>query len=257
MARPTMREAELHATLVWATFGAAAITAAVLLLITAPYGRHGRAGWGPQLPARVGWIVMESPAVLLFVAVFACGAHRAELVPLLLLGLWQLHYVQRTFIFPLRMSAAGRPMPVLIVALALAFNGLNAYLNARWISELGRYDARWLADPRLLAGVALFVIGWVINLRADATLRALRAPGERGYKIPRGGLYERISCPNYLGELLEWCGWALATWSLAGLSFAVYTAANLVPRALANHRWYRTTFPDYPPARRALIPFVL
>ena len=81
--------------------------------------------------------------------------------------------------------------------------------------------------------------------------------GERGYKIPRGGLYERVSCPNYLGELLEWTGWAIATWSLAGLSFAVYTAANLVPRAVAHHRWYRETFPDYPPARRAVIPFVL
>jgi hypothetical protein len=30
-----------------------------------------------------------------------------------------------------------------------------------------------------------------------------------------------------------------------------------VPRALAHHRWYRTTFPDYPPARTAIIPGLL
>jgi 3-oxo-5-alpha-steroid 4-dehydrogenase 1 len=88
-------------------------------------------------------------------------------------------------------------------------------------------------------------------------LRALRAPGERGYKIPKGGLYEWVSCPNYLGEMIEWTGWALATWSVAGLAFAVYTIANLAPRAVAHHRWYRMQFPEYPPGRKAIIPFVL
>ena len=85
----------------------------------------------------------------------------------------------------------------------------------------------------------------------------LRKPGETGYKLPRGGLYERVTCPNYLGELLEWVGFAIASWSLPGLAFAVYTAANLVPRALANRRWYRERFPDYPSERKALIPFLL
>ena len=56
----------------------------------------------------------------------------------------------------------------------------------------------------------------------------------------------RCPAPNYLGEIVEWTGWALATWSLAGLAFAVYTAANLAPRAVANHDWYLSTFDDYP-----------
>ena len=125
------------------------------------------------------------------------------------------------------------------------------------MSEFGDYTPSWLADPRFLAGVALFLAGYALNLSADRTLRGLRAPGETGYKIPQGGAYRWVSCPNYLGEILEWLGWALATWSLAGLAFAVYTIANLAPRAMANHRWYRDRFPDYPPQRRALIPFVL
>ena len=41
-----------------------------------------------------------------------------------------------------------------------------------------------------------------------------------------------------------------------GLAFCVFTAANLIPRALSNHRWYRENFPDYPANRRALIPGV-
>jgi steroid 5-alpha-reductase/3-oxo-5-alpha-steroid 4-dehydrogenase 1 len=77
----------------------------------------------------------------------------------------------------------------------------------------------------------VFVLGFTLNRRADRMLRQLRAPGETGYKIPYGGLFERVSCPNYLGEIIEWSGWALATWSLPGVSFAVWTFANLAPRA--------------------------
>jgi hypothetical protein len=244
---------QLHDWMVAAMFGSAAISALVLLFISAPYGRHVRAGWGPQLPARVGWIVMESPAVIGFIAIYAAGAHRAEVVPLLLLAMWQFHYLQRTIVFPLRMRG-GRPMPLAIVFLSLAFQTVNAYVNARWISHLGDYPRAWLADPRLWIGAAVFFTGWFINVRADATLRALRRPGETGYRIPRGGLHDHVSSPNYLGEIIEWTGWAIATWSISGLAFAVFTIANLAPRAISNHRWYRETFPDYPASRRALIP---
>ncbi|HSM12793.1 MAG TPA: 3-oxo-5-alpha-steroid 4-dehydrogenase, partial [Thermoanaerobaculia bacterium] len=118
------------------------------------------------------------------------------------------------------------------------------------------YPRSWLVDPRFLAGVALFAAGTWVNRRADATLRALAARGDGEYGIPRGGLFERISCPNYLGEIIVWSGWALATWSLPGLAFALWTVANLAPRARSHHRFYRERFPDYPPERRALVPFV-
>ena len=234
----------------------AVLTFVGLLFVVAPYGRHGRAGWGPTVPARVGWIVMESPAPLVFLGVYLAGSHRAELVPLLLLAMWQAHYVQRAFVYPFLMRAGAR-MPVTLMGMAIAFNVLNAFINARWVSELGSYAVGWLVDPRFLAGVALFVFGYALNRSADRTLRGLRRPGESGYRIPHGGAYRLVSSPNYLGEIIEWTGWALATWSLAGLAFALYTIANLAPRAWANHRWYQEQFADYPSQRRALIPYVL
>ena len=54
--------------------------------------------------------------------------------------------------------------------------------------------------------------------------------------------------------ILAAAGGALATWSLAGLSFAVWGVANLVPRARANHLWYKENFIEYPKERKALIP---
>ena len=234
----------------------AVVTFIGLCFVVAPYGRHGRGGWGPTVPARVGWLIMESPASLLFLLFYLFGEHRAELVPLVFLLLWQVHYVQRAFVYPLLMRGGGR-MPVSVMGMAIAFNVLNTWVNARWISEYGTYPTSWLADPRFIIGLVVFVAGFALNLGSDRILRRLRGSGATGYRIPFGGGYRFVSSPNYLGEIVEWTGWAIATWSLAGFSFALYTFANLAPRAMANHRWYQETFDDYPPDRKALIPFVV
>jgi protein-S-isoprenylcysteine O-methyltransferase Ste14 len=228
-----------------------------LLFVTAPYGRHARAGWGPSIPARVGWIVMESPSVWFFALVYFLGEKALQPVPLVFLGMWQLHYVYRAFVFPFLIRAEGRRMPLGIPLMAILFNLLNDWVNARWISSVGTYDVSWLLSGRFLVGAALFLGGLALNVASDRTLRNLRAPGETGYKIPRGGAFELVTSPNYLGEIVEWTGWAIATWSPAGLAFAVYTFANLAPRALSHHRWYREQFPDYPTGRKAILPFVL
>ena len=244
------------AALVILQFALAVLTAAGLTFITAPYGRFVGGGWGPTVPARVGWVGMEAVSSIFFIIIFLTGDHRAQALPLVFLALWQLHYVQRSFIYPFLMRG-GRRMPVVVALMAVAFNLLNAFINAHWVSQLGDYPTSWLTDPRFVLGVLVFLVGYWMNLSADRTLRRLRKPGDDTYRIPQGGMYRWVSCPNYLGEIIEWCGWALATWSLPGLAFAAYTAANLGPRAITNHRWYRQTFPDYPPRRRALIPGVL
>jgi protein-S-isoprenylcysteine O-methyltransferase Ste14 len=233
------------------------LTVALLLRLVAPYGRHGRGGWGPTMPARWAWILFESPAVVLLTAVFLVGPNAGAPGPTALIALWLLHYVHRDLVWPFRMTSGHKPMPLAVVAAAFAFQIVNSGLIALWLGHLGTYPATWLSDPRFIIGAALFLAGFAINVHADHVLFTLRAPGETGYKIPRGGLYRWVSCPNYLGELLAWSGFALASWCLPGLAFAVYTAANLVPRAVAHHRWYRERFPDYPADRRALIPGLL
>ena len=139
----------------------------------------------------------------------------------------------------------------------MLFNAVNAGVNGGWLFHMvPEYGVEWLTGPRFIIGALLFVTGFAINLHSDHILRNLRKPGETGYKIPQVGMYRFVSCPNYMGECLEWIGWAIATWSLAGLSFAVWTLANLAPRAFSNHRWYKEQFPDYPAKRKALVPFI-
>ncbi|MBW2713856.1 MAG: DUF1295 domain-containing protein, partial [Deltaproteobacteria bacterium] len=87
--------------------------------------------------------------------------------------------------------------------------------------------------------------------------RNLRKPGETGYKIPYGGFYRWVSSPNYLGEIIEWAGFAMLTWTPAGLAFLVFSISNLFPRAFSHHRWYQEQFEDYPEERKAIIPGLL
>ncbi|MEM6291051.1 MAG: DUF1295 domain-containing protein [Myxococcota bacterium] len=251
-----MHDPTFHQWMVWLEIGLAVVTFISLLVVNAPYGRHIRRGWGPQIPSRLGWVAMEFPAVGVFLWFYSQGAHRWDLVPLALVSLWQVHYVHRTFIFPFRLKIGGKKMPAVIALLAIVFNVLNAYINATWLSELGTYPVEWFYDPRFIAGVVIFAAGFWINYTSDRILMNLRKPGETGYKIPTGGLYRVVSCPNYLGEILEWVGFAIASWSLPGLAFALYTAANVGPRAFANHRWYKEKFENYPAERKALIPFI-
>jgi 3-oxo-5-alpha-steroid 4-dehydrogenase 1 len=238
-------------------FALALLIFITLFFITAPYGRYTRSGWGPVISSRTGWILMEVPAAGVFALFFFLGERTAGVLPVFFLILWEIHYVHRSLIYPFRIRSEQK-ITLVTVALGVIFNLGNTYLNGRYLFALGPgFGSGWVRDPRFIAGVLLFAIGFAVNKHSDWILRNLRKPGESGYSIPRGGLFRWVSCPNYLGEILEWTGWAAATWSLAGLSFAVWTAANLIPRAIRHHRWYRTEFPDYPKKRKAVIPFLL
>lgn len=251
-----MTEAQIHGIAVWAVIALAVVTFLCLLRFAAPFGRHyAGAGWGPHISNRIGWVVMELPATALFALIYFNGDASRQWVPLIFLAMWQAHYLHRTFLYPLRLrKGGGRRMPALVVGSGFVFNTANAYINARFISEFGSYDIQWLSDPRFLSGFGIFLAGMGLNLHSDNILLRLRGPGRSGYAVPQGGLFRYVSCPNYLGEIMEWTGWALATCSLSGLAFCLFTAANLVPRARSNHLWYRDTFPVYPATRRALIP---
>jgi protein-S-isoprenylcysteine O-methyltransferase Ste14 len=254
-----MTDSTIYNVLLIGVFAAVPFTVIPLLMTTAQYGRHNRSTTpGPKLPTRIAWVYMEAPSVFAFAYFYFRGVDAMNTVSLVLLAMWLGHYVQRTLIYPFQMRVrAGDTMPLAIASSGFAFNMVNSFLNATWISTYGGYDSSWFSDPRFIIGVLVYMAGYAINRKSDTILRNLRAPGESGYKIPRGGMYRWVSSPNYFGELLIWTGWAIATWSLAGLSFMAYTSANLIPRALANHKWYLEKFDDYPPERKAVIPYVL
>lgn len=252
-----MNELQLNIFMILGGLVVAAGIFVALIFVRAPYGRHIRPGWGPLISNKYGWLIMESPSALVFAANFAKGNVQVTTPILVFFILWELHYVYRAFIYPLTIRDGQKKMPALIMAMGFCFNFGNAYINGHYLFSLsGGYPQSWLLDPRFLAGGILFLAGLVVNRWADLALRGLRKPGETTYSIPYGGLFRLVSCPNYLGEIVQWCGWALMTWSLPGLAFAFWTFANLAPRARSHHEWYHANFADYPPERKALFPWI-
>lgn len=252
-----MQEKVIYNLLLYIVFISSIVIFAVLLFIKAPYGRHYRGGWGFSTSAKVGWLAMEFPAVAFMIILFVAGNKTGNIVAMVFLGIWLSHYLHRTFLYPFLMKGGYKRFPVLLILFAVIFNSINSYLNGRYLFYFSnKYPLSWLYDLRFIFGIAVFFSGLVINTHSDSILRGLRGPQSIGYKIPRGGLFKYVSNPNYFGEILEWIGWAILTWSMAGLAFAVFTIANLLPRAISNHKWYKSKFPEYPDDRKIIVPFL-
>jgi 3-oxo-5-alpha-steroid 4-dehydrogenase 1 len=239
----------------WMATGAFAFL--LLLKVTAPYGRHSSSKWGPQVNNRLGWILMEAPGMILLLYFVLTSASRQNAMSWTLISFYLFHYVNRTFVFPFRLRTKAKKMPLLIMVLAIFFNLVNGSLIGYFFANFAQYTANELIGARFIAGAVMFALGVYINWDYDNRLIHLRKPGETGYKLPEGGLFGFVSCPNHLGEIIEWTGFAIMCWNLAAVSFLVWTVANLIPRALSHHKWYRQQFVNYPARRKAIFPFLL
>ena len=229
----------------------------VLLFVKQPYGRHVRKGWGPTISNKTGWIVMEIPSLIIF-GYFLFDFQNYSVVVFLLFFMWFVHYFNRTLVFPFKIKTKGKKMPLIIMIFGILFNLINATINGIALNQTLDYDIFSINDfVRLALGFFLFAIGMIINISSDRILVGLRKMATNGYQIPQKGLFKWVSCPNYLGEIIEWIGFALMAWNLAALSFSIWTIVNLLPRALDHHKWYKQYFDDYPVERKAIIPYVL
>lgn len=233
----------------------AAAAAIVGRFTTTPYGRFATASWGPTLPIRAGWLVMEAPALPVFWGVLLAGPH--AFTPLAMAGaaLWTVHYLNRSLAFPLLMRARpdGR-MAWAVAASGFAVVCVHAWLYATWLTALTPDPT---LGPRFAVGAAVWAIGFALIVDTERRLRQLRRDADAPrYQIPLGGGFGWVSSPHYLGELLAFTGLLVALACPGGAVVLALTVANLVPRAAATHAWYLATFPDYPPERRALLPYL-
>jgi very-long-chain enoyl-CoA reductase len=209
---------------------------------------------------RVHNVVSYSVTLLVFFAVLAWRARGAALSLNASLGaaLWASHFLRRTlesaFVHRYSKPSVG------------AADYLSEYLYywgfAAWIAwSLAAPSHRAPALGVQGLGLALFVLAEAGNARAHVILRSLRAPGTRDKRIPRGFLFEWVSCPHYLCEILSWVGFNLVTTTLAGLAFLIVGAGILGAWAHTRHVAYRKEFAAgtgerYPAKRRALLPGV-
>ncbi len=244
----------------------AVIVFVALFFFKAGYGYLSSSNWGPKINNKVAWILMEAPAfifLLYYTVSFSLSGietGNSKIVLYIMAGLFLLHYFQRSFIFPLLMRGKST-MPIAVMLMGLVFNTLNACMIGGWLygaAPSGMYTTAWLYSPKFIIGLVIFFLGMGINLHSDHVIRNLRKPGDTKHYIPYKGFYRYVTSANYFGELTEWIGFAILTWSPAGLLFAVWTFANLAPRAKSLTEKYVQEFGnEYTKLnKKHIIPFI-
>ena len=231
-----------------------------LYFVEAGYGYLFNPKFGFPVPNKVGWVLMESPVFFAMAVLWWMSDYAVEAAPLALFLMFELHYFQRSFIFPMLMRGNSK-MPIGIVLMGMVFNTLNAVMQGGWIfyyaPEMGYYDG-WMSKPYFYIGAAVFAFGMITNIHSDYVIRNLRKEGDTKHYIPKGGMFKYVSSANYFGEFMEWVGFAIASWSWAGVVFAWWTFANLGPRSAALYRRYVREFGAEFTAlkRKRIIPFI-
>ena len=240
-----MMETMYH-TLLYAMPVLAVIVFIALFFVKAGYGIFQSRQWGISLPNKVGWVLMECPAFLMMLFFWLQSPARSSSVLLSFFLLFELHYFQRSFIFPMLMKGKSR-MPIAITAMGVLFNVINTFLIGYDLFYLhaSTYTEAWFTTPSFIGGCLLFFGGMGINLHADHIIRNLRPAGHY------------VTSGNYFGELVEWTGFALLTQSAAAWIFVLWTFANLAPRAYAIRNRYREEFGrEAVGSRKCLIPYI-
>ena len=250
--------------------GIAAIVFVCLFFVTAGYGAFMSKKWGKAINNKVAWFLMEFPIFLAMIVLWLCSPHRFDIVPMVFLLIFEIHYFQRSLIFPWIMKGKKSQMSLAVMFMGIAFNILNAMMQGYWIffeSYNCQYqvlgcsytDVAWLCSPQFIIGVIVFFLGFYVNLRSDYIIRHLRKrDDDTNHYLPSGFLFNYVTSANYLGELMEWLGFAILTWSLSGLVFFIWTFANLVPRANSLYKRYKTEFGDVMEQRKLkrVFPFI-
>ena len=231
-----------------------------LFYVDAGYGKFYNAKWGPSVDNHLGWFLMEVPVFAAMLLLWWFSPRRGDFIRVVFLVLFEIHYFHRSFIYPTKLRGHSQ-MPLSIILMGVLFNTLNAFMQGGWIfyvSPGDYYPEGWLTSIPFIAGTALYFTGMYVNIQSDGIIRNLRKPGDTAHYLPRGGMFRYVTSANYLGEFTEWVGFAILTWSLSGAVFALWTFANLAPRAARIYDYYLREFPgELDPAKvKRIIPFI-
>ena len=229
-----------------------------LYFVDAGYGKFRSNKWGYSINNKLGWVLMECPALIPIAYTIVTLTPSA--LAILFMSLYALHYVYRSFIFPALLKGNSK-MPLAITAMGATFNFTNSTLLCASVvafpkesyTDICSYASNW----NFWLGIVLFFMGMYTHMKADHTIRNLRKPGDTNHYLPKGGLFDYVTSANYFGELLEWTGFAILLCNPAAWMFVWWTAANLVPRAHAINKKYRAEFGNEQVGKRKrVIPFI-
>lgn len=228
-----------------------------------PVGAAARDARADSMKPRAHNLISYCLALVVFVVVLVArsGVALGSIGPAAVVGsaMWCLHFARRAAESAWVHRYAKTKVPTSDVIVEYIYYWGFAAWNAYALSAVDYHGpAAW----SLALGGAVFVLAELGNARAHRMLRDLRPAGSALRVIPRGFLFELVSCPHYLFEILSWVGFALVVRTWASVAFLLLGSGILASWAHTRHVAYRKDFDGhqgrelYPSARRALIPLV-
>ncbi len=106
------------------------------------------------------------------------------------------------------------------------------------------------------AAAALFILCEFGNLYCHIILKNLRRPGTRERGVPRGFLFEFVSCANYTFEIWAWTIFSVFTMTLTSWFFLAVSTAQIMAWSVKKHVALKKEFGDKAPKRKILFPFI-
>ena len=219
---------------------------------------------GPQISWRTVFVIEYAGPIFIHPIVYALrpyiysnasseASHLQTLTMLLIVN----HFIKREVetLFVHRFSAST--MPFRNVFKNSFHYWVLAGLNiAAWIYSPNSPTAKEPNDLLMYAGLALYCVGEMGNLQAHMTLMNLRSPGGNERAIPRGWMFDLVTCPNYMTETISWLGvLVVSNFSLAVLVFMAVSVAQMMAWAKKKENRYRKEFGDrYKKKRYTMLP---
>lgn len=221
---------------------------------------------GPQIGYRFVFLV-EYFGPMLFVLLYALrptfvfGAERhpwdwdKDKVALLGIACWLGHFLKREFetIFVHKFSRPTMPF-------------FNLFKNCGYYWTFGAVIGYPLCDPGftppsdefVYTGLAIFIISEIGNLVCHLMLSNMRPKeGSNKRDIPRGFLFDLVSCPNYTFEVASWIGFSIMTMIHFSWLFTLLGFIQMAEWANKKHKGYMKEYEEYKGLRRKrIVPFI-
>jgi very-long-chain enoyl-CoA reductase len=139
--------------------------------------------------------------------------------------MWILHYAKRSFeaLFVHKYSQATLPIFSLKdnsgLKNCLYYWGF-AVAQTLMVCKTSQIS-RSLNERLQNAGLGIFLVSEILNGYCHWALRRLRPKGSVGHFLPKGFLFNRITCPNYTFEILSWIGFAMVAQTVVSVLFPI------------------------------------
>lgn len=184
----------------------------------------------------------------------------------LIYPLFGVHLMRRIYEEKFVFIPSSAKMNIFHYAIGFIFYSSAVLLNLNYLlSTSGILSSEISVYSRF--ALVIFMFGQVLQFHSHKILANLRAKltkkdrntHSKTYLLPVGGLFNLVSCPNYLAECLIWTSLLILTdFEMNMFALVLWVYANQIIAALHYHSWYKMTFfKSYPSVRKAIIPFIL